>query len=119
MCYLEDMDTSGVAYATAEFGRGGLRKFWSNQAVRASRTTVGPVVSRLSQATRQKIFRELVLGGASAEQEAYEMFPKDPAKRAERFRELYEKHRAAVRRRYNLTPDEQRSIISEGVKKRW
>lgn len=118
-CYLQDMETSGVAYAIAEFRTSGLQEFSVNQMIRQSRQEGGPSVERLSKDTRQRIFREGALAEDRADQEAYRMFPSEVLKETEKCRELAKKYKAAVRQKYEITVEEERAIVVEGVKKGW
>lgn len=127
-CYLPDMNTSGVAYAVAEFTPGGLKEFRVTDFMRDARKKPASV-ERLPLETRKQVCAELLAGQDRADQEAERAFPidvRDPRfrqenviKYIEREQQLRQAYDAAVRRKHGITEDEQRAIVVEGVTKGW
>ena len=117
-CYLKDMNTSGAAYATAEFRRNGLKEFNVNEFLRAG-TQSAASVPRLSETVRKRVFADLGAAAHRADAEAYRMFPDQVEKQVEKWGELLEKYKAAARKKHGITREEQQAIIIEGLKKGW
>jgi hypothetical protein len=73
----------------------------------------------LEEDERKEIFKAIVRAEDRAREDARDQYPNDSDQRVELRRELEDKYRAEVRKKYDVNKAVQDSITSEGLEKMW
>ncbi|MFA6896866.1 MAG: hypothetical protein WCQ96_01115 [Patescibacteria group bacterium] len=73
----------------------------------------------LTEQQRRQLYKEIVAAEDKARQEANRLFPTNYESNDAKFSELREKYVSAIRTKYNINTDQEKSITNEGLKEGW